>query len=244
MTIKKKPTDWGALAVKTPLSPGEIEQKAGEFLAQMTLKEKIRQMSGDLFYFPDGIPCWGIQPTPFQRGRTAGWIYPASDLRMAHAVWCCTMPPAIRQYWRALPLGYEAGSARRCNRVEARSMGANYYGGVCINLLRHPAWGRAQETYGEDPYLLGELGAALTRGVQRHIMACAKHYALNSIENARYKVDVQVDERTLREVYLPHFKRCVDEGIASIMSAYNKVNGEWCSHHTTLLRQISRRMGV
>jgi beta-glucosidase len=82
------------------------------------------------------------------------------------------------------------------------------------------------------------MGAALVRGVQRHIMACAKHYALNSIQNSRLKVDVRVDERTLHEVYLPHFKRCVDEGVAAIMSAYNKVNGEYCGHHHVLLRDI------
>ncbi len=122
---------------------------------------------------------------------------------------------------------------------EIRALGGNYFGGVCINLLRHPAWGRAQETYGEDPYHLGEMGAALTRGVQKHnVMACIKHYALNSMENARFKVDVQLDERTLREVYLPHFKRCIDEGAASVMGAYNKVRGEHACHSGHLLKTI------
>ena len=90
---------------------------------------------------------------------------------------------------------------------ELRAVGADLYGGVCVNVLRHPAWGRAQETYGEDPFHIGELGAALTRGVQRHAMACVKHFALNSMENARFSVDVTVDEQALHEVFLPHFKR-------------------------------------
>jgi beta-glucosidase len=98
--------------------------------------------------------------------------------------------------------------------VEARSQGANIMGSVCINLLRHPAWGRAQETYGEDPWHLGEMGSALVRGIQHHAMACVKHFAANSIENSRFRVDIRVDERTLREIYLPHFKHCVDEGAA------------------------------
>ena len=90
--------------------------------------------------------------------------------------------------------------------IEIRAQGGNLYGGVCVNLLRHPAWGRSQETYGEDPYLLGEMGAALTRGVQKqNVMACVKHFAANSMENSRFKVDVQMNERTLREVYLPHY---------------------------------------
>ena len=122
---------------------------------------------------------------------------------------------------------------------EVRAHGGNLFGGVCINLLRHPAWGRAQETYGEDPFLLGEFGVALTRGVQKHnVMATAKHFAANSIEKARFKVNVKMDERTLREVYLPHFKRCVEEGCATIMSAYNKIRGKYCGHNDYLLRDI------
>ena len=125
--------------------------------------------------------------------------------------------------------------------AEVRAQGGNYYGGVCINLPRNPRWGRAQECYGEDQYLLGEMGAALTRGVQsQNVMACVKHFALNSIENARFKADVKIDRRTLHEVYLPHFKRCVDEGAASIMGAYNKVLGEQASESKYLLRDILR----
>ena len=69
---------------------------------------------------------------------------------------------------------------------ELRAHGGNLFGGVCINLLRHPAWGRAQESYGEDPFLLGEMGSAVTRGVQHHnVVATVKHFACNSMENAR-----------------------------------------------------------
>lgn len=108
-------------------------------------------------------------------------------------------------------------------------------------MLRHPAWGRSQETNGEDPWLLGEMGVALQNGVQAHnVMACAKHFACNSIENSRFYVDVKIDERALREVYLPHFKKCVDNGVASIMSSYNKVNGEHAGHNHHLLTEILR----
>ena len=78
--------------------------------------------------------------------------------------------------------------------------------------------GPAQEGYGEDSYHLGEMGAALVRGIQRHVMACPKHFALNSMENGRFKVDVTADARTLHEVYLPHFKRVVDEGAAKSLT--------------------------
>jgi beta-glucosidase len=128
---------------------------------------------------------------------------------------------------------------------ELRAVGADLYGGVCVNLLRHPAWGRAQETYGEDPCHVGAMGAALTRGVQRHAMACVKHFACNSMENARFQVDITVDEAALHEVYLPHFKRIVDEGVAVVMSAYNSVNGHradggWCGENRQLLTGVLR----
>lgn len=123
---------------------------------------------------------------------------------------------------------------------ELRAVGANLTGAVCINLLRHPAWGRAQETYGEDPHHVGELGAALTRGLQRHVLACVKHFACNSMENARFTVDIEVDDVALHEVYLPHFRRVVDEGVASVMSAYNSVNGEWAGQHHGLLTEVLR----
>ena len=125
--------------------------------------------------------------------------------------------------------------------AEIRAQGGNYYGGVCINLPRNPRWGRAQECYGEDSYHLGEMGAALTRGVQsQNVMACVKHFAMNSIENARFKADVYADKRTLHEVYLPHFKRCIEAGAASVMGAYNKVYGEQASESRYLLRDVLR----
>ncbi len=96
---------------------------------------------------------------------------------------------------RASPSRWPAGrrGTRRSRSASARRSAAscappapNLTGAVCVNVLRHPAWGRAQETYGEDPHHVGELGAALTRGLQRHVLACVKHFACNSMENARF----------------------------------------------------------
>ena len=123
---------------------------------------------------------------------------------------------------------------------ELRALGATLTGAVCVNVLRHPAWGRAQETYGEDPHHVGELGAALTRGLQRHVLACVKHFACNSMENVRFSVDIEVDDVALHEVFLPHFSRIVDEGVATVMSAYNSVNGEWCGQNAALLTEVLR----
>ena len=125
--------------------------------------------------------------------------------------------------------------------LEARSFGANWVAAVCVNLLRHPGWGRAQETYGEDPMHVGAMGAACTRGLERHAIACVKHFALNSIDSCRFLVDVQVETRVLHELYLPHFRDCVEAGAGSVMSAYNRVNGSWCGEHAELLNSILKR---
>ncbi len=138
---------------------------------------------------------------------------------------------------------WDVGLEERVGEVigrEIRAVGGNFFGGVCINLPRHPAWGRVQETYGDDPHHLGEFGAALTRGTQRWVMACMKHYALNSMENARFTVDVTVDDATLHDVYLPHFRRVAAEGVAAVMGAYNSVNGEWAGQNEHLLTGVLR----
>jgi beta-glucosidase len=82
------------------------------------------------------------------------------------------------------------------------------------------------------------MAVSFVKGVQTSVIASAKHFAANSIENTRFNVDVHVDERTLREVYLPHFQSVVEAGVGSIMSAYNKVNGVYCGENTHLLHDI------
>src|ERR1700754_213088 len=119
-----------------------------------------------------GIP--GIRFSDGARGVVIGKST-AFPVTMARAA---TWDPALEQ------------QVGRAIGLETRARGANYSASVCVNLLRHPAWGRAQECYGEDPVLAGQMGAGLARGLRRNVMACVKHFALNSIENSRFKVDV------------------------------------------------------
>jgi beta-glucosidase len=110
-----------------------------------------------------------------------------------------------------------------------------------INILRHPAWGRAQETYGEDPFLLGRLGSAFVTGVQRYVGACPKHYAANNIENGRQSANAMIDEQTLREIYARHFEMTTEEGgAAAVMAAYNLVNGKKSTQNGHLLTDLLR----
>jgi len=231
------------IEIKKGMTESEIEDYINYVLEQMTLEEKVKQMIGNginlkvLFdggfgkrvYDAAGSEKYNIPPFKFTDGPR-GVIIPGST--------CFPVSMARGASWD-LDLEERVGDVIG---KEVRAHGGNLFGGVCINNLRHPSWGRAQETYGEDTFQIGEFGAALTRGVQKHnVMATAKHFAANSIEKSRFKVNVKMDERTLREVYLPHFKRCVEEGCATVMSAYNKVRGKYCGHNDYLLRDILKR---
>lgn len=122
---------------------------------------------------------------------------------------------------------------------EVKACNGNLFAGVCINLPYNPGWGRSQETYGEDSFHLGEMGSALVRGVQEeNVIACIKHFAFNSMENSRFKVNVSCDIRTEREVYLRHFQKCVEAGAGAVMSSYNKYHHVFCGHNDYLLNQV------
>lgn len=120
-----------------------------------------------------------------------------------------------------------------------------------LNLARDPRWGRAQETYGEDPCLSGRLGAAFVRGLQgddpRHlkVVATVKHFAVHSgPEHLRHSLDVHPSERDLRESYLPHFEEAIREGHpASVMTAYNRLRGEPCASSAELYRILRGEWG-
>jgi beta-glucosidase len=111
-----------------------------------------------------------------------------------------------------------------------------------LNILRNPAWGRAQETYGEDSFVLGRFGSAFTAGAQTFVPACAKHYAANNIENNRGGDNSQMaDEQTLRESYARHFGVVIeDAGVSCIMASYNLVNGTKATINKHLLTDILR----
>ncbi len=112
----------------------------------------------------------------------------------------------------------------------------------CMNLLRHPLWGRAQETYGEDPYHIGRLASAMTVGVQQHIAADAKHFMAYDIENNRAANNSFMDEQTLREIYGRHFRMVVqDGGVASVMASYNLVNGTKSTQNAHTLTDVLRK---
>ena len=222
----------------------DARAEADALVAMMTLDEKLGCLDGEQPFWP------GIADLAGGGYHAHGWPAARVDrldipgLNFADGPRGCVIGPAT-----TFPVSMARGASfdpaleeiiGEAIGAELRASGATFTGAVCMNLLRHPAWGRAQETYGEDPCHVGAMAAALTRGLQRHVMACMKHFACNSMENARFQVDVVADERALHEVYLPHFKRVASEGVAAVMSAYNSLNGHWCGDSYPLLTGILR----
>ncbi|KAI9896492.1 hypothetical protein N3K66_008664 [Trichothecium roseum] len=236
--------DFEDAVAATQAGTASLRSVTEALLTQLTLQERLHLLDGDEPFWPGlhGMLNEGYNRRPIVLGSVPRLKLPG--IRFADGPRGCVLGastafPVAMARGASWDVGLEERVGLAVGR-ECRAQGANYFAGVCVNLPRHPAWGRIQETYGEDPVLLGEFGAALVRGVQRNVMACAKHFALNSMENARFQVDVQVDEDVLHEVFLPHFRRIVDQGVASVMSAYNSVRGEWCGQNRELLQDILR----
>ncbi|KAJ5964336.1 uncharacterized protein N7479_004212 [Penicillium vulpinum] len=221
-----------------------LSQVVDQLLSQLTTHERLSLLDGDVPFW-DGLRtvlCHRYNEVPFVHGSIPRLGIPGirfTDGPRGVVMGSSTAFPVAMARGATWDVDLERRIGDAIGR-EAKAQGANYFAGVCVNLPRHPAWGRIQETYSENPLMLGEFGLALTEGVQNHIMACVKHFALNSMENARFRVDVQVDEDVLHEVYLAHFRRIVEGGVASVMSAYNSVNGEWAGHNRNLLTDILR----
>lgn len=221
------------------------EQKALNILSRMSLRQKVYEMSGH------GIARFGVSMVFSKKLKQihAGGnkklgiprtIFNDGPRGLFHYKGATAFPVTMARgaSWD-LDLEKRVGEAMA---KEVRAVGGNYSGAVCMNLLRHPGWGRAQETYGEDTYHIGEMASALVAGIQQHhVQACVKHFAANSMENNRFGGSMNMSLRTLQEVYLPHFRKAIERGAVSVMSAYNKLNGEYSGHNKFLLTDVLRK---
>ncbi|TAM27755.1 MAG: glycosyl hydrolase [Rhodanobacter sp.] len=214
------------------------EQRADAIIKKMTLDEKISQLHGVTDSRHDrwvpGIPRLGIPPLPMANGPAgigpAGLIQPRATAFPA--------PIAVAATWdRADAREYGVAVAS-----EIRDIGRTMLEAPTVNIARIPTSGRTFEAYGEDPFLTGELAAANIEGIQsRSVIANVKHFALNNQEDDRQFVDANADERTMREIYFPPFEKAVKEAhVASLMCAYNRVNGPYACENKTLLTDVLR----
>jgi beta-glucosidase len=221
----------------------KYDSQIDTIIQQMTLEEKIDMLHGKHMFTSAGIERLGIADMVYTDGpfgireemepnswTPLGWETDRATFFPTGSALAATWSPE-------LAYSYGTGMAR-----EARLRGKDMLLGPAINIQRIPTGGRTYEYLSEDPYLSAELSVGYVNGVQDNgVASCIKHYALNNQENNRGSVNVIVDERAMREIYLPPFQAAVEEADAyGVMAAYNKVDGWWCSENDMLLNQILR----
>ena len=221
-------------------------QRAADLVSRMTLEEKISQMMNAA----PAIPRLGVPEYDWWNEALHGVAFSGTATVFPQVIGLgATFDPKLVGHV-ARVISEEARAKyheaqRRGNR--ARFFGLTFWS-PNINIFRDPRWGRGQETYGEDPYLSGRLGVAFVKGLQGDdpkylkVVATPKHYAVHSgPEPERHRFDAKATERDLRETYLPAFRATVTEGrAASVMCAYNRINGEPACASTHLLGDILR----
>ncbi len=222
-------------------------ERVQDLIARLTLDEKIGLMLHEAHGVPRlGIPAYNYWSEALHgiTGNSRTTVFPQAIALGA------TFDPALVQRV-ASAIGDEGRAkyhvALRCHGETDQMQGLTFWS-PNINIFRDPRWGRGQETYGEDPYLTGELGVAFVRGLQgddpRYLKtaACAKHYAVHSgPEGLRHFFDAQVSLRDMHDTYLPAFKRLVmDAKVEAVMGAYNRINGHPACAHPYLLGDVLR----
>ena len=236
-----------ATACSTARTPQEKltvnDKKIDKVIAQMTLEEKVEMLHSKTNMSSAGVERLGIADMHYADGpfgireegvpngfQPAGW-------KLDSATYFPTGSALAATWSKEMAYLYGTGMG-----TEARLRGKDVILGPAVNIQRLPVGGRTYEYLSEDPILSAALSLEYTKGVQdKGTAVCIKHFAVNNQETNRGSVDAQVDERTLREIYLKPFESAIIEGGAmSVMPAYNKVNGDYCSENEHLLNEILR----
>lgn len=206
-----------------------VDDRIADLVSGMTLEEKIDQLSGEGFDTRYNKRL-GIPPLKMSDGP--------AGVRWGTAT-ALPAPIAMAATWNK-KLIYKTGAVIG---QEMRAKARNFFLGPCVNIMRHPLGGRNFESFGEDPFLVSAIAVPYIKGVQdQGVLACVKHFVCNNQEWERFRVDVRVNERALREIYFPAFKAAVQEaGVKTIMAAYNKFRGDWCSESNYLLNTVLKK---
>jgi beta-glucosidase len=219
----------------------QIEAKADSILDLLTLEEKIALLHGNSKFASTGIPRLGLPELKSADGPTGVREEVERDswepLNLAtDSATFFPAGPALAATWNR-DLAYRYGEALG---EEARVRGKDILLGPSVNIIRTPLSGRNFEFFTEDPYLNAEIAVDYIRGLQsKDAAACIKHYIANNQEWMRWRINVQVDERALREIYLPVYKAAVQKaGVLAFMGAYNKVRRWYCCENNYLLNKI------
>ena len=215
-----------------------IDAQADELLAKLTLREKISLLSGIDNWHTAAIERLGIPSLTMTDGPHGVRTGSNSLERVVSPA--TAFPPGIAMASTWNPALIERVGAALAE--ETRALGCDILLGPCVNIVRSPLGGRNFETYSEDPFLAGKIATAYVKGVQsRQVGTSLKHYALNNQEFERNRGSSVVDERTMREIYLPAFEVTVrDAQPWTVMCSYNRINGIYASENYYTLTEILR----
>ncbi len=220
-----------AVAVAQPPSPAEVNKKVDSILSKMTLEEKIDYIGGYNEFYIRAIPRLGVP-----------------EMKMADG------PMGVRNYGpsTAYPAGIAMAASWDTNLVnrigmmmgkDSRARGVHFLLGPGMNIYRSPMNGRNFEYFGEDPFLASRMAVADIKGIQSQgVIATAKHFMGNNQEWDRHRISSDMDERTMREIYLPAFEASVKEAhVGAIMDSYNFINGVHATQNAFLNTEVLRK---
>jgi len=217
-----------------------LDQKIDRIIKKMTLAEKIEMLHGNALFSSGGVKRLNIPELTCDDGplgvrdevlrfdwKSANLTTDSATFMPNGSALAATWNPSLANLYGTV-LGQEANARKKIVMLAP-----------AFNICRMPLCGRTYEYYSEDPFLNAELAVQSVKGIQsQHVAACVKHFAANNQEVNRNTVNAVVDERALNEIYFPAFKASIQQGDAyTIMSAYNKINGKWCSESDYLLNK-------
>ncbi len=236
-------TCWDLNAQERPLyldSTKSVETRADDLLSRLTLEEKVSMVHAQSTFSVAGVPRLGLPELWMDDGPMGVRQEVGEGFRNLDRQddFCTAMPATLglaATFDKDLAFAYGAVIGQ-----EARQRKKNIMLGPSLNIQRTPLCGRNFEYMGEDPFLTSRMAVNYIRGEQAQgVGSCAKHFAANNQEFERDRINVEMDERTLREIYLPAFRASVQEaGVLSVMGAYNLFRGQHCCENDYLLNKV------
>jgi beta-glucosidase len=211
-------------------SSSDIDRRVEAILAKMTLEEKIDMLGGVDGFFVRGYERLGLPRLKMADGPLGVRNYGPATAMAGGVSLAATWNPALAER-----VGTEIGR-------DARAKGVHFLLGPGVNIYRSPTNGRNFEYFGEDPFLASRVAVGYIKGVQSQgVSATVKHFMANNAEFDRHNTDSVIDERTMREIYMPVFEAAVKEAhVGAIMDSYNLVNGEHASQNRHILTDVAK----
>jgi len=219
------------LSAQSPLpASSAIEQRVDTLIAKMSVDDKLKLIGGVDGFYTQAIPSIALKRLKMSDGPVGVRTFGPAPAYTAGVALAATWNPALAER-----VGASLGE-------DARARGVNFLLAPGVNIYRSPLNGRNMEYFGEDPYLAGRVAVGYIDGVQsKGVSATVKHFAGNNSEYDRHRVNSLIDERTLRELYLPAFEAAVtDAHVGAVMDSYNLVNGEHSTQNGHLNNDILR----